>query len=102
MRAAVTLKLEAAIKVRIEAGLAPEAARKEAELEVKSWVKAEEAALTLRYEKELMNPREALSLGSISEIVMPNDLRATLAKNLDFFMRHYQPGPMTGIQREFH
>lgn len=102
MRAATPKKLEEAIKARVEAGMRPEAAQKEAEAEVKSWIKAEEAALTQRYEKELMNPREALSLGSISEIVMPNDLRATLAKNLDFFMRHYQPGPMTGIQREFH
>jgi acetyl-CoA carboxylase carboxyltransferase component len=65
------------------------------------WLKAEEAKFNQRYEKELMNPREALSLGSISEIVMPTDLRATLGRSLQFFLRHYTPGPMQGVQREF-
>jgi hypothetical protein len=49
-----------------------------------------------------MNPREALSLGSISEIVMPADLRSVLAQNLEFLLRHYSPGPMESVQREFH
>ena len=49
-----------------------------------------------------MNPREALSLGSISEIVMPTDLRAVLGHNLRFLLRHYVPGPMASAQREFH
>jgi hypothetical protein len=49
-----------------------------------------------------MNPREALSLGSISEIVMPTDLRAVLSRNLEFLLRHYTPGPMQSVQREFH
>ena len=31
-----------------------------------------------------MNPEEALSLGSISEIVMPSDLRSTLARQMAF------------------
>jgi hypothetical protein len=48
-----------------------------------------------------MNPREALSLGSISEIVMPTDLRSTLGKSLAFFLRQYKPGPMQAVQREF-
>ena len=60
------------------------------------------AKLSQKYERELMNPREALSLGSISEIVMPDDLRAVLARNLDALLRSYTPGPMTGPQREFH
>jgi acetyl-CoA carboxylase carboxyltransferase component len=72
------------------------------EAEVAEWVKAQEVAFNQRYERELMNPREALSLGSISEIVMPNSLRATLCHHLAFFMRHYTPGPMQSIQREFH
>jgi len=59
-------------------------------------------AFNQRYEKELMNPREALSLGSISEIVMPGDLRAVLGRNLQFLLAHYQPGPWETIQREFH
>lgn len=71
------------------------------EKEAADWLKAEEAKFNLRYERELMNPREALSLGSISEIVMPTDLRATLGKSLAFFLRQYQPGPMQGVQREF-
>ena len=36
-----------------------------------------------------MNPREALSLGSISEIVMPYDLRRVLARNLAALLRAY-------------
>lgn len=59
------------------------------------------AELTQRYEQELMNPKEALSLGSISRIVMPGTSRRILAKNLDFLMRTYEPSPMTGPQREF-
>jgi hypothetical protein len=65
-------------------------------------VKGEEAALAARYERELMNPNEALSLGSISQIVMPADLRRVLGENLLFHMRHYEPAPFTGVQREFH
>lgn len=67
-----------------------------------AWLKQEEAVFTARYEAELMNPREALSLGSISRMVMPNDLRAVVAKNLNFFMRRYKPGPFMEVQREFH
>jgi acetyl-CoA carboxylase carboxyltransferase component len=71
------------------------------EKEAADWLKAEEAKFNQRYERELMNPREALSLGSISEIVMPTDLRATLGKHLEFLLRQYQPGPMQAVQREF-
>jgi hypothetical protein len=49
-----------------------------------------------------MNPKEALSLGSISQIVMPSDLRKVLAENMAFHLRHYEPKPFAGIQREFH
>jgi acetyl-CoA carboxylase carboxyltransferase component len=65
------------------------------------WGKQQEQLLAQRYEKELMNPREALSLGSISSIVMPSDLRKEIAQNLEFHLSHYKPSPMTGIQREF-
>lgn len=58
------------------------------------------AALNARYEEQLMNPKEALSLGSVSRIVMPGESRRVLAKNLDFLMRRYQPCPMGGPQRE--
>ena len=58
------------------------------------------AILTARYEDQLMNPKEALSLGSVSRIVMPGESRRVLARNLDFLMRKYQPTPMGGVQRE--
>ena len=48
-----------------------------------------------------MNPKEALSLGSVSRIVMPGTSRRLLAENLDFLMRTYTPSPMGGPQREF-
>ncbi len=59
------------------------------------------ARLRERYERELMNPKEALSLGSVSRIVMPGTSRRVLAENLDFLVRHYKPTPMAGPQREF-
>ena len=59
------------------------------------------AELSDRYEEELMNPKEALALGSVSKIVMPGNSRRVLAKNLDFLMRTYTPSPMSGVQREF-
>ncbi|MFO0609945.1 MAG: carboxyl transferase domain-containing protein [Polyangiales bacterium] len=70
--------------------------------EGRAWLRAREAELSARYERELMNPREALSLGSISSLVMPDELRRTLGKHLHLFLRHYAPGPFTGVQREFH
>ncbi len=70
--------------------------------EVNAWQAAQEAALKDRYEAELMNPNEALSLGSISQIVMPSDLREVLCKNMEFHLNHYTPEPFNGVQREFH
>jgi hypothetical protein len=49
-----------------------------------------------------MNPKEGLSLGSISSIVMPTDLRKVLGENLNFLLRHYKPSAWQGVQREFH
>ncbi|MDJ0866697.1 MAG: carboxyl transferase domain-containing protein [Myxococcota bacterium] len=59
------------------------------------------AALRDRYERDLMNPEEALSLGSVSRIVIPGTSRRVLAENLDFLIRTYTPSPMGGPQREF-
>jgi len=59
------------------------------------------ATLTARYEAELMNPKEALALGSVSRVVMPGTSRRVLAQNLNFLMRTYTPSPMGGPQREF-
>ncbi|MEM9533654.1 MAG: carboxyl transferase domain-containing protein [Pseudomonadota bacterium] len=66
------------------------------------WFTAEDNKLVQRYEEELMNPREGLSLGSISQIVMPQELRQLLGTTIDFCLRHYEPAPMSGVQREFH
>ncbi len=74
----------------------------EAQARATSWLAAEEAKLGKRYEKELMNPKEALSLGSVSQIVMPSDLRQVLAEHMEFHLRHYEATPFAGIQREFH
>ena len=59
------------------------------------------AALSQRYEQELMNPKEALSLGAVSRIVMPGTTRRVLARNLSYLMRHYTPSAMSGVHREF-
>jgi hypothetical protein len=49
----------------------------------------------------LLNPNEALSLGSISQIVMPSDLRKVLGENMAFHLDHYQAEPLNAVQREF-
>ncbi|HTG82853.1 MAG TPA: carboxyl transferase domain-containing protein [Geobacteraceae bacterium] len=87
---------------RIKCGMEGDAAKRDAEKEAAEWLKGEETALNQRYEKELMNPKEGLALGSISSIVMPTDLRQVLGENMAFLLRHYKPGPMMGPQREFH
>ena len=84
------------------AGMAEAEARQVAHQQVKQWLAAEEAELAVRYERELMNPNEALSLGSISQIVMPSELRQVLAENMEFHLRHYQPSALADVQREFH
>ena len=90
------------IAQRTAAGMDGGEAKKDAEKEAGEWLKAQEALLNRRYEKELMNPKEGLALGSISSLVMPTDLREVLGKNMHFLLRHYQPSAMTGPQREFH
>jgi acetyl-CoA carboxylase carboxyltransferase component len=102
IRTEVIERVKRGTQERIEAGVKPEFAKVDAEKEAAEWLRAEEAVLNARYEKELMNPKEALSLGSISSLVMPTDLRKVLGENLNFFLRHYKPGPMQGVQREFH
>lgn len=102
VRAIATAKLKDLVAARIDGGSDPDLAKQEAEKEVTEWLRAQEAEFNQRYERELMNPREALSLGSISEIVMPTDLRAVLGHYLEFLLRTYQPGPWQSIQREFH
>jgi len=87
---------------RLQEALDAGTSRADAEADVAAWIKEQDALFGARYERELMNPKEALSLGSISEIVMPTDVRAALAKNLNFYLSHYTPEPLQTVQREFH
>ena len=102
IRANRDARIQTESEARVAQGLSVTGAGKEAALAVDALIKAEEASLAQRYEQEIMNPDEALSLGSISEIVMPADLRHVLARQMAFCLRHYQPGPMQSVQREFH
>ena len=102
IRASRSAMLQSEAQARVASGMSEQEAEKEAMVVVDAVIKAEEAALAQRYEQEIMNPEEALSLGSISEIVMPADLRSTLARQMAFCLRHYTPGPMQAVQREFH
>lgn len=102
IRAGRTERIDKAASELTATGLGDKEAQTEAALAVDAAIKAEEAELAQRYEREIMNPEEALSLGSISEIVMPSELRRVLARQLAFCLRHYQPGPMQSVQREFH
>lgn len=83
-------------------GLSEPDAKAEAEAQVRAWAKQAEAELAQRYEREIMNPEEALSLGSISQVVMPDALRQVLTEHLAFCLRHYEAGPLQDVQREFH
>jgi len=89
-------------KVRLQEALDAGASKADAEADMAAWVKEQDAAFGAQYERELMNPKEALSLGSISEIVMPTDVRAALSKSLNFYLSHYSPEPLQAVQREFH
>jgi acetyl-CoA carboxylase carboxyltransferase component len=102
IRSAVDGKIKAETRAQLAAGLSESEAADAARELVNGWVRAEEALLAKRYERELMNPNEALSLGSISQIVMPSELRQVLAENMAFYLRRYQPGPLQSVQREFH
>jgi acetyl-CoA carboxylase carboxyltransferase component len=102
IRGSVPTMLKAESEAQVKAGLSAEQAMTSAQQLVAEWVKSEEALLAQRYTRELMNPNEALSLGSISQIVMPSDLRQVLAENMAFYLRRYQPEPLQSVQREFH
>ncbi|MCG8672174.1 MAG: hypothetical protein MI867_22405, partial [Pseudomonadales bacterium] len=102
IRSQVKGRIAERVKELMAEGVAEDSANKQAVADVDAWLKEQEAAYSAKYEAELMNPKEALSLGSISQLVMPYDLRAQLADNLDLLLRHYEPGPLTAVQREFH
>lgn len=102
IRGSLQQRIAAGTADNIKAGMAEAEARAQAEKVARQWAKEQEALLAQRYEKELMNPNEALSLGSVSQIVMPSDLRKVVAENLRFHLEHYVPGPLNAVQREFH
>ena len=102
IRGSIPARLESEAKAQVIAGLSEQQAAEAAKQLVEDWVKSEEAQLAERYTKELMNPNEALSLGSISQIVMPSHLRQVLAENMAFYLRRYRANPLQSVQREFH
>lgn len=102
LRAELPRRASAIAETLRAAGASPERVSAEATEKAQEWLRKEESKLNLRYERELMNPREALSLGSISRLVMPRELRSVLAEEIAFFMRHYAPSAFSGVQREFH
>lgn len=102
IRGSVKKRVAVLTAEKIAEGQSAEDASAQAATEIALWQKQEEAVLAQKYEEQLMNPNEALSLGSISQIVMPSDLRKVLSQNMDFHMNHYTAEPMQGIQREFH
>ena len=102
IRAVVNERIKMGVQERVAAGMETGEAKADAEKEAAEMLKVQEAALNQRYEKELMNPKEALSLGSISSIVMPTDLRKVLGENMNFFLRHYKAAPLQAVHREFY
>lgn len=102
IRGSLGQRVEAATEEFVGNGLPESDARTAAQEAVSNWQKEQEAQLVQRYEQELMNPNEALSLGSISQIVMPSDLRKVLGENMAFHLDKYKAEPMTSVQREFY
>ena len=70
-------------------------------VEAKSISDGKLAKLSMRYEKDLMNPKEALALGSVSSVIMPGYTRNVLGRELNYLISHYKPESMSGVQREF-
>ncbi len=102
IRGGLNKRIQALSAEFLAEGLSEPEAHAAANEQAKQEAKAVEAELATRYEAELMNPNEALSLGSVSQIVMPSDLRKVLGENMAFHLRHYQPEAFQGVQREFH
>ena len=102
IRGSITERIARETEAQRAQGLSESDAKAEAEAQVRAWAKQAEAELAQRYEREIMNPEEALSLGSISQIVMPDALRQVLTEHLAFCLRHYEAGPLQDVQREFH
>ena len=86
----------------VSEGVAQDDALLQAKVVAANWIKEQESLLQKRYEDEIMNPKEALSLGSVSQIAMPHELRSLLGRQLESYLKTYQPGPLTSVQREFH
>ena len=102
IRASVPERIKEHAKQLVNGGSDEMNAVQQATEAVQAWQQHAEAELAQRYEREIMNPNEALSLGSISELVFPAQIRQVLAEQMACHLRHYLPKPMGGIQREFH
>ena len=77
----------------IKKGMSEDEAKKTRDIEL--------AKISQKYEKALMNPKEALSLGSVSSVVMPGTSRKVLGNTLNYLMSRYKASPLSGVQREF-
>lgn len=86
-------ELTANFKANLKKGMSEE--------EANSILNAGMDKLSKQYEAELMNPKEALSLGSVSSVIMPGNSRRVLGNSLNYLMKHYKPSAMSGVQREF-
>ncbi|NNC54483.1 MAG: acetyl-CoA carboxylase carboxyltransferase subunit, partial [Pseudomonadales bacterium] len=102
IRGGIDGKVKALQDEFVEQGIGAIEALKQAETAAAKWAQEQEALLQQRYETEIMNPKEALSLGSVSQIAMPSELRGLLGKQLEFYLKTYQPAPLASVQREFH
>lgn len=102
IRGSIKSRIAKASAELVKQGISEADAKTEATQSVEQWAREQEALLVKRYEDELMNPNEALSLGSISQIVMPSELRKLLVENVEFHLRHYKAEPLASVQREFH
>ena len=68
---------------------------KDAEKEAAEWLKAQEAELNQRYEKELMNPKEG-ARARLDLLARHADRPAQGARREpEFLLRHYKPSPMS-------
>lgn len=94
--------LESQQEKLLSAGVSQDDALLRAKAVAADWIKEQESLLQKRYEDEIMNPKEALSLGSVSQIAMPYELRSLLGRQLESYLKTYEPGPLTSVQREFH
>lgn len=101
IRSAVAGMIKQGIIERTAAGMDGDEAKRDAEKEAAEWVKAQEAALNQRYERELMNPKEAWPSARSPLWSCPPTCARLWAKT-SLSSCAITSSPMGGPQREFH